>query len=337
MNPKLKVAFVDRDPPSGFMAVDRRCLEPRFDVVRLVYPGRPTIRFIFETIHAALKCEVVYAFFASEHALIPALVFKALGRRFVLVPAGYDYADVPERRYGLAARGLGWLPRILGRLADVALPISWQTTWEFLTLVPSAAPRTHLGYLAVDPGEWEDPGVERDCDLVVTVGYVDAEAWSRKGIDRFVEAARVDSNRRYVLAGRISPEIKPVLDDLKPPNLEVAGRLEHDDLRRLLWSAGVYAQLSWHETFGVAMAEAMLCGCVPVMRASPALHEVAGRWAVTTRPDETDAAAIGRAAIRATSVDHGEIRADIASRFSLEARRAILGDAVTGQFEGRQS
>lgn len=328
------VAFVDRDPPSGFMAIDRRCLEPSFDVVRLVYPGRPTPRFVLQTLRAAWRCDAVYAFFASEHALVPALVFKALGRRFVLAPAGYDYADVPERRYGLAARGLGWLPRLLGRLADVCLPISWQTTWELLTLVPSAAPRTRLGHLAVDPDEWVDPGVERDPDLVVTVGYVDAEAWSRKGIDRFVEAARSDPARRYVLAGRIAPDVAVTLDRLAPANLERPGRLEHDALRRLLWSAGVYAQLSWHETFGVAMAEAMLCGCVPVMRSSPALHEVAGPWAVTAAADETDADAVRRAASVARGVDRAEMRADVAARFSLEARRQLLADAITGRLAG---
>lgn len=330
---RMRVAFVDRDPPSGFMAIDKRCLEPEFEVVRLVYPGRPTPRFIIETFMAALRCRALYAFFASEHALIPALVFKLLRRRFVLVPAGYDYADLPERRYGLAARGRGWLPRLLGRLADVCLPISRQTMWEFLALVPSAAPRTHLGYLAVDPDEWIDPGVDRDPELVVTVGYIDYEAWSRKGIDRFVQAARDDPERRYVLAGRLAPEVDAILDAWAPPNLERPGRLDHEDLRRLFWSAGVYAQLSWHETFGVAMAEAMLCGCVPVMRTSPALHEVAGSWAVTAGPDETDAKAITRAAKHARAIVATEIRQDVAERFAIEKRRRLLCDALAGRLE----
>jgi glycosyltransferase involved in cell wall biosynthesis len=332
MSERRRVAFVDRDPPSGFMQVDRRCLEGRFPVEHLVYPGSITPGFVTATLRAVARNDVIYVFFASEHALVPALAARLLRRRFVLVPAGYDYANVPEHRYGLAARGRGWLPRLIGRLCDVALPISRQTEWEFLTMVPSAAPRTRLGYLAVDPDQWTDPGVERDPELVVTLGYVDAEAWSRKGIDRFVEAARADPSRRYVLAGRIAPDVEQLIDRIAPANLERPGRLEHEQLRRLFWSAGVYAQLSWHETFGVAMAEAMLAGCIPVIRRSPALHEVAGRWAVTVDEDD-DVRAIARASVRATTVDRDAMRRDIASRFSLEARTQVLADAVLGTYD----
>jgi hypothetical protein len=326
-----RVAFVDRDPASGFMAVDRSCLEGHARVEHLVYPGSITPRFVAASLVAAARNDLVYAFFASEHALVPALVFKLTGRRFLLVPAGYDYANVPEHTYGLAARGRGWLPRLLGRLCDVALPISRQTLWEFLEMVPSAAPRTTLGYLGVDPTAWQDPGVERDPSTVVTLGYIDDEAWSRKGIDRFVAAAVADPGRRYVLAGRITPDVSARIDPIAPPNLERPGRLDHESLRRLFWGAGIYAQLSWHETFGVAMAEAMLCGCVPVMRSSMALHEVAGRWAVTVDDavGETDAEAIARAERAQADLDRPAMRDDVGTRFSLERRQALLAWAVS--------
>jgi glycosyltransferase involved in cell wall biosynthesis len=322
-----RVVFVDRDPPSGFMAVDRRCLETIGPVEHLVYPGALRPGFAWASLRAAARSDVVYAFFASEHALFPALAAKALRRRFVLVPAGYDYANVPERGYGLAARGRGWLPRLLGRLCDVALPISQQTEDEFLALVPTARERSEVAYLGLDPTQWTSPGVERDHDTVVTVGYVDEEAWSRKGIDRFVEAARRDPDRRYVLAGRLAPAVEQRLATLAPPNLACPGRLEHDELRALLWSAGVYAQLSWHETFGVSMAEAMLCGCVPVIRDSQALHEVAGPWAVEVEGDD-DVDAIRRAAELARTVDRVAMHDDLADRFSLRRREDHLRRAV---------
>ena len=328
MPERLRVLFVDRDPPSGFMATDRRCLEQQASLTRIVYPGRPTLRFVASCVRETLRTDVVYAFFASEHALVPALVARLLRRRFVLVPAGYDYANLPERQYGLAARGKGWLPRLIGRLATVALPISRQTMWEFLALVPSAAPRTYLAYLAVDPEEFRDPGVARAANTVVTVAHVDEEAWSRKGIDRFVEAARRDSARRYVLVGRIAETIEPRLRAMAPSNLDCVGRLSHDDLRRTLWGAAAYVQLSWHETFGVAMAEAMLCGCVPVITDCPALHEVAGRWGVSVLPGEDDVETITRAVAASREVDRVAMRRDVAERFSVAARVGHLGAAL---------
>jgi glycosyltransferase involved in cell wall biosynthesis len=325
-----RVAFLERQPASGFIALDRACLEDAFAVEPLPYSGSVTPAFIARSTVAAFRCDVLYAWFASEHSLVPGVVFKLLHRRFVLVPGGYDYANVPERNYGLAARGRGWVPRLLGRLCDIALPISKQTRWEFLRLVPSAAPRTRLGYLAVDPDAWTDPDVERDPDAVVTVAYVDREQWSRKGIDRFVAAARADPRRRYVLGGRIDASMEASLRADAPSNLEIVGSLSHDELRQLFWSCGAYVQLSWHETFGVAMAEAMLCGCVPVIGASPALREVAGRWAVEPSTGESDVDAIARATTAGRSLDRASIRRDIAERFSVEARRSLLRDAVLG-------
>jgi len=38
----------------------------------------------------------------------------------------------------------------------------------------------------------------------------------------------------------------------------------------------VYAQLSYHESFGVAIAEAMLCNCVPVVTKQYAIPEIVG-------------------------------------------------------------
>jgi glycosyltransferase involved in cell wall biosynthesis len=329
-----RVLLIDRDPPSGFMQADRRCLESSFVVERLVYPGTITPRFVVDTFRRVARNDVVYVFFGSEHGLVPALAARLLRKRFVLVPGGYDYANVPERGYGLAARGRGWLPRLLGRICDVAVPVSRQARREFLALVPTASVRTELGYLAVDPSRWEDPGVVRDPNRVVTLAYVDEEGWSRKGIDRFVAAARQDPGREYVLAG---PIVDTVADDLarnRPANLVLTGRMEPGSpaLARLLWSAGVYAQFSWHETFGVAVAEAMLCGCVPVLGASPALHEVAGPWAVSVRADESDEAAIARAAAQVVQggIDHAAMRSDVADRFSLARREAVLRGAVVG-------
>ena len=334
--PRIKVAFVDREPRSGFLSTDLACLERDFDVERIVYPGRNSISWIVTSLRAASRCHVLYVFFASEHALAPVLAFRLLRRRVVLVQGGYDYADVPERAYGLAARGHGWLPRLIGRLCSVSLAISTQSRDEFVALVPCAADRTRVSYLAVDAETWNDPGVERRADRIVTFGYIDDEAYSRKGIDRFVAAAVADPTHEYVLAGRLTPSVAARVDAARSdvPHLVVTGHLDHDALARLLWSAGVYAQLSWHETFGVAMAEAMLCGCVPVIGNSPALAEVGGSWAVHAGDASSvadDVAAIAAATESGRHIDRADLRADTAGRFAVEQRAAALRDAIEGE------
>ena len=164
----------------------------------------------------------------------------------------------------------------------------------------------------------------------MTVGYIDEEAFSRKGVDRFIELARLDPLRHYVLGGRIEGSVRARILTEKPPNLELTGFLSHDDLRRLLWSSSVYVQLSWHETFGVAMAEAMLCGCVPLISDSEALGEVAGKWAVVSRSPDHDADAMDQALRRAEGTSQAEMAADVGARLSLGTRKSQLARAMNG-------
>lgn len=323
-----RVLFVDREPPSGFMTADRAALQDEFDIERVLYVGRPTAAFVLATWRAVRRCDAVYAFFASEHALFPTLLAKAYRRRVVLTVGGYDVARDRVHQYGLAARHRGWLPKLLCRLADVVLPMSNAAADELLALAPSAADKVTVAYLAVDSRAWPDAAVPRKSNRVVTVAYVDDESWSRKGIDRFVAAAHCDPGREYVLAGRVSKAIESRLALARPPNLVVTGHLTHTELNRLLWSAGTYAQLSWHEGFGFAMVEAMLCGCVPVISDLAALRETAGRWAVVVAPQQ----AVGDAIEQATTAltDRSAMRTDVGARFSLEGRATALARAVRG-------
>lgn len=330
----LRVMFVDRPPTSGFMRLDRRALEQNFHVEAVQYAGRPTIGFARDCLRTARRVDAIYVFFASEHAVVPALLAKVLRKPLVLVPAGYDYANLPEHGYGLATQGKGLVPKMIGRVASVILPISTEAMWELFTMVPSASTKTRLGYLSLSPDEWEDPGVERDLDAVVTFGYISESSYRRKGVDRFVAAAAADPDRRYILGGTVDPDIRATIEAQGLANLELTGHLSHDELRRLLYRSGIYAQLSWHESFGMSMAEAMLCGCVPVVSTSHALSEVAGSWAVVSESATHDVDRIAQAAKVARDIDRRAMRDDLVQRFSFERRANTLRDAVRDVVSG---
>jgi len=59
-------------------------------------------------------------------------------------------------------------------------------------------------------------------------------------------------------------------------NLELPGYAVGDDMVRLLNRSKHYLQLSYRESFGVAVVEAMACGCVPIVTDRGALPEVVG-------------------------------------------------------------
>lgn len=290
-----RVTVVERGPASGFLDGDRTALEGIADVDVVRYPGWPSPRFLARLWSAAGRSTAVYTFFASEHAVPAAVIARLRRRRFVVSVGGYDTANVPEHDYGLRRRlPHRLIPGTVLRLADRVLAMSEAARVEALA-AGSPADRTDVLLLGVDT-EWaRSIDQERDPGQVVTVAYVDEVSWSRKGIDRFVEAARHDPEHRYVLAGRVTDAVRRRHLTDPPPNLELTGYLPDDQLRRLLHRSGVYAQLSWHEGFGVSLVEAMAAGCRPVISEVAALIEVAGPAAIVSDHPTSDVAAIRRA------------------------------------------
>jgi glycosyltransferase involved in cell wall biosynthesis len=189
--------------------------------------------------------------------------------------------------------------------------------------------RTSVVYIGLER-RFDDPppGVVRDPHQVITVAYVDEVSWSRKGIDRFVEAARHDPGRRYILVGRIADDLHSDAFRDPPANLVLAGYVDDDQLRDLLWSSGVYAQLSWHEGFGVSMVEAMQAGCRPVVTDLPALREIAGPGAVVSHDRTEDVAAIDQAATLDT--DRAALASWASSVTCMETRASGLEQALFG-------
>ena len=323
------LTFVSRPPRSGFLDADRAALGAAFELREIVYPGAPTPRFALDVARAAMGTKGVYGFFASEHMLLPALAFRAAGKPVFVSVGGYDIAADREHGYGLAATRRRWLPATVLRLAHVVLPFSAASEQELARGFPEAMGKARMVHLGVDPSAW-DPGPGRPARAgVVTVGYVNDGSWSRKGIDRFVSLARADAGRRYILAGRVDPAVQARLEPV-PANLEITGYLSHEELRHLLWGSAVYAQLSWHEGFGVSVLEAMACGCVPLVTEVPALVEVAGEWAVPVPVGDwsADREAVDAAAVRAGEVDVDRVRAWVAERFGSGARAEALAAVI---------
>jgi glycosyltransferase involved in cell wall biosynthesis len=142
-----------------------------------------------------------------------------------------------------------------------------------------------------------------------------------------VALARLDQSRSYVLAGAIDPEVQARMGPL-PANLRVTGRLSHEELRALLWSSDVYVQLSWHETFGAAVAEAMACGCVPMVSDQGALREVVGPHGIVV-PGADVLIALELLDNRPSQPpDRRALRQHVVEQFSPEARLSALHRAL---------
>jgi len=70
--------------------------------------------------------------------------------------------------------------------------------------------------------------------------------------------------------------IPTFLKATKGLDAKVIENIQHDELINLLKSTRVYCQLSYTESFGMTLLEAMSCGCIPVVTDRDALPEVVG-------------------------------------------------------------
>lgn len=280
------------------------------------------------------RSELVFCWFASAHSLLPVFFAWLLRKPSVVVIGGYDVANLPEINYGHQRGGLKkWVTRLIFRFATTLVVVSEFNRGEALQAGVSAR-KLRLIYNAVplDPAPATSPSRRG----ILTVGNVNESNLERKGLRLFVEAARLLPETQFVVAGKWGDGGAERLKSLAGPNVTLTGRLSDEELSRTFDKALVYVQASRHEAFGVAVAEAMLHGCVPVLARAGALPEVGGEGAVYI--EELSAEGVAKAILQAEEKVRmnpgmaGEVRRRIIENFSLEKRAAELTELLDGLF-----
>jgi len=162
---------------------------------------------------------------------------------------------------------------------------------------------------------------------VVTAALFDS--WHRvrlKGIDTFVESAALMPDVEFVVIGGSGEGLKRIRD-LAPSNVAFIRPSTQEELIHYYQRGRVYCQLSCYESFGLALAEAMSCGCVPVATRNGALPEVVGDtgFYVQYGDSKAVAAAIENALL---SGKGKQARDRITKFFSIERREADLVNEI---------
>ncbi|HEX4341288.1 MAG TPA: glycosyltransferase [Polyangiaceae bacterium] len=317
-----RVLYVSKASYHHYKEVDRAILSERYDVTSFEYRYSPaSVAKLMEALRAH---DLVFAWFASPMSALAVMAAARLGKKSVIVAGGYDVADYAPLRHGMAHRPLQkHFARYALTHADLVLPVSRFNEGELLRF---ARPRRHLRVEnAVDL-----PAVDLDgprLRQVVTAGAIDALYSRLKGHDLLIEAARHLPDVRFVFVGPAKDDTLARYQAVAPPNVEFRGLLPHCDLVKLFAASSVYAQLSLYESFGVAVAEAMWCGCTPVVSAQPALAEVAGDTGVVVTGDDPLLAARGIERALAVPLPNRAAAAR-AAMFSRSVRRERLLAAV---------
>lgn len=327
----IKILFV-RPFKSSFIQKDLDILQRHFKVKVIDFKHsskKEIIKTMFLMIFGVLWADVTFSWFADNHAFLAVKLSKIFRKKSVVVIGGYDVVEMPEIQYGavLNSKFLSNLRYTL-KNADKILSFSKNGVLNALKhLNPSNLTPSNIEvvYLGIDKFNLTHSTYKYKEDLVLTVGYVKSSNLQRKGLKTFVEAAKYLPDTNFVLIGPHMDDSINYLKSIASANVKFTGYVSDAELLNYYTKAKVYVQVSAHEGFGVAMAEAMSFECVPVVTDRGAIKEVVGDtgfYVEYGNPEQT-----AKAVEKALNSNKGKNAKDrIGTKFAVELREVkIIG------------
>lgn len=357
MRPRLLYTYLK---PTSFVRDDLALLRHAFDVVphrfdvgdargigaasALARAGARQAAWLREE---GPQADGLLGWFADYHLALPALWSRATGKPFGVVVGGYDANTVPSLRYGAAmSQWRAPLVRLVLGGASALFPVTPSVLCDENRFAePPTVLRTGLCVtasrtldkaqvvpLGVSPEAWPSGPAERPAS-VLTVAVLNDERTVRvKGIDLLVAAARLLPDVRFDVVG-FGSSFLPEAKRLLRPSPNMAFHAAQDRASLATWYAGasVYAQLSRVEAgLPMVLAEAMLCGCIPVgSRVGGIPLTIGEEGEIVDAPDTGEIVEAIRRALRSESEARSRARSQVATRFSLAQREQRLTQAIT--------
>jgi glycosyltransferase involved in cell wall biosynthesis len=317
---RSRILFV-HSRKASFVSIDREILAERWEVEDLYQPGH--VPSLLKVVPAVLRADLVFGWFASWHTFVPITLAWLLRKPSVQIVGGFDTANMPDIGYGYQQGGFRrWASRWIMRRARRLVTNSNYSRSEIAANTPIPPERVTVVHHGVpDPFGPLADGEARE-RTALTVGHLVKTTLMQKGHQPFVEAARHLPDVRFVFVGKWHDDAIEHLRALAPENVEFTGWLSDAELESLYRRAAVYVQASRHEGFGLAVAEAMLAGCIPVVTDVTAMPEVVDGAGVLISSQDPEAVAAGvREALGRGPEAHAAARERILTEFPLDIRR----------------
>lgn len=317
-----KVLIVAPGVVGTFIRQDERLLQSDFDVTLCAFPG---LRAFGDLKRYMAGTDVAVIWFAGRHSVPAVWLAQRFRKPVVTIVGGYEVAWIPSIGYGVPPgswrqRALRWVLRQSQKIVAV----STVTRDGVLNVSPDVVGKLQLIYNAVDTDRFV-PGVQSAREAVLCVGAITEMTIKVKGWTAFCDIAAAAPDIQFTAIGPTDDFAQRQLIGNAPSNIAWRGPLYDQSLIESYQQSSVYLQASVHESFSVALAEAMACGCIPVTTRGGALPEVAGNagYLINTA-DVPEAAGVIRKALLDGRERREQARARIVENFSIERRRQSL-------------
>lgn len=303
---------------------DIKILRKHYDVSTIHVSPKNMIRTFFDFGTKAPKCDILYVWFAGFQAVLAAIFAKLFHKKMVLLVGGYDAAESRKIGYGAF---LTWYRSAMAhfsyRNATLVLSVSMHTLRSVLR--HDSPKKLMLLYNAVDVNQFIPLAPKER--VAMTVAYIDKANIIRKGLHIFAQAASYFDDVQFVLVGKDKDGSANELRKESGNKLLITGYLSDRKLLEFFSKSSVYLQLSYEESFGIALAQAMSCECIPIVTELGALPEVVNDTGYYVPYGDVDATvkAVKKALEDPNRTDLGKkARERIVSKFSIIERERKL-------------
>lgn len=320
-----KIAFVWYGE-STIIEQDCKLLEKHFDVEPVRFSG---IKSVFKIVNAVKRNDIVFSWFADVWSFVAVAAAKRFKKKSVVVVGGYDVECIKEIGYGMCMKPWWrkWMRTYTIKNATLLLAVSEYTAQKTHPFVYEGAHKLKVVYNAVDTNHFKPEGTKDNIVLTVASGG-DNDIIALKGLDVFVKVAKHVPTATFVVVGLNQKDRHALSKMYSSNNVKLVGRCTQQELLQWYQRAAVYCQLSEVESFGVSLAEAMSCGCVPVTTRVGGLIEVVGSEGYTVSHDIEEIVNRIKRALHAYPYEGGAACQHIQQKFSIEERERKLVESI---------
>tara|TARA_B100000035_G_scaffold284284_1_gene267103 strand:- start:2 stop:985 length:984 start_codon:yes stop_codon:yes gene_type:complete len=322
-NPKVLLFSTQKQ---SFIEDDVRLLEEFSDVKWICAHGLFTaVRIKW----SMLFSDVGIAWFASVYSAILVFTARFLRKTSIIIVGGADLITDSHLGYGLLLSS--WkrpFIRYALRRATHVLPTSEYLRRAALEVGEYEGDNLSTVPPGLDSNFWQ-PGGQKENIVLTVAKCTTKDRIQIKGVDLLLQVAEKMSETSFQLIG-VEENILSKNNSFIPKNVVVSPSMSQQKLLSYYQRSAVYCQLSRVESFGIATAEAMLCGCVPVVTDVGGLPEVIGDSGLLVSPDKPETFASTLREALASSASMGKnARERIVSNFPLQNRQAELKRLIT--------
>ena len=264
---------------TAFTVRDREMLSPHFEIRSLTFTDKALalpLYFIIQFFQLLVYLPVTsqyLCFFGGYHTVLPVIFGKVFGKRVIIQCGGTDAMHLPHIDYGNYRKK--WLKKATVfsfKNCTLILPVSSalvQSTYTYdllaprkqglLNLIPDLTTPIEVVHNGFDQEFWLDSQLEKEPFTFVTVatGISKKNRAFVKGIDLIIQLAEFFTDYTFILVGDAHFETSL-------PNICVKPAQPKEGIKQIFQKAQFYLQVSTSEGFPNSLAEAMLCGCIPI-------------------------------------------------------------------------